>query len=371
MTKGLCNTDVLIVGGGPAGLTLARSCEENKVDYMLVEKNQSASTYSKATGLHANSMKILNEFGLSDEVIDSGVRLDKNIIIYNHKIIKEIIFPHGNTPYELNFSISQEKLENIISHSLDQSCLFYNHRFQGWNEDGGTICCKVRDGKLNMTKLIKAKIMVAADGGKSTIRRKLKLNFEGETNPALSFSFDAKILTSLQPHCMFTISNQHGRIVVVPLGNGIYKISGQLTSDSMKLDAETLVKIVYERSSLIVEDSSINGLTTYHTHSRRAPQFKIGSNIFLIGDAAHVFYPSGGYGLNMAIRDAYILGGILKEYFRNHDNALLDSFANERMLEAIQIQEDAVKKRAISVDTSLKEVVVESFVYNSLHQMCA
>ena len=51
------STDVLIVGGGPSGLTLANLCQKNGISYLLFEKNESTTTFSKATGLHANTME--------------------------------------------------------------------------------------------------------------------------------------------------------------------------------------------------------------------------------------------------------------------------------------------------------------------------
>lgn len=359
--------DVLIVGGGPAGLTLANICQKNEIKYLLIEKNAGTILFSKATGIHVNSMQLLSTLGLANEIIKQGVKLNKSTFIHNDEVMQTTVFKHGDLPYEINMSISQENLEHILLEQLKKEFLLYRHSLQ--NIDTTTMRCFVKDEIGNVIKIIKYKFIAAADGGKSTVRKQLNLPFEGETAQGIATSFDAKVLTPVTPGEMFIHSNNDGRLVMVPINKeGMYKFSGRLSSPDGKeeLSPIDLADIVLKRAGIQIELDSIRGLTAYHTHSRISSKFRI-NDIFLLGDAAHVFYPAGGYGLNIAIGDAFTLGDGLIQYFKSDgDCHLLDQYEALRKEVAVCVQDDALRKRMMSMDVSSKKVATqETQVYEN------
>lgn len=391
------DTDVLIVGGGPSGLVLSKMCELHKIPYTLVETNKTTTSYSKATGLHISSMKILNELGIAQDILDNSIRLDKNILINNDEVTRTINFNHGELPHERNTSISQEILEKIfLSHLNHKEKILYGHTLTGYSSDSEFFYSTISYLGINPTikqvreylalkqifsldtvekcihslywnykkeKSIRSKFIVGADGGKSSIRKKLGISFDGETNPELSFSFDARIENKeiIDPNSMYVFSNSTGRIVVVPINDGLHKIAGKFPNDCKELESDALETFVLERSPLKIIKETIVGKIKYHVHSRITAQMRVG-NILLIGDAAHVFYPTGGYGMNLGIKEAFLLGKAMNEYLNNGID-LLDSFQEERLLEAKTIREDATKKQEISKDLNTKENVQEVQAY--------
>ncbi len=355
--------DILIIGGGPAGLILAKTCEKEKLSYILIEKNMGPTTFSKATGLHSRTMRYLYKLELSEAILNNSIKLDKNIIMHNGQMLKKITFSHGKLPYEKNLSISQEKLESIIYKSLNKKNILYDHKFIDYNKKSDIYIGKIIDKKTNLEKLVYSKFIVSAEGGHSSIRKKLNIPFKGETNPFKAFSFDAEIKNKeiLELYTMYIFSNKHGRLVIVPINDSKYKIAGMYLNSSHSLNNENLKNIVYNRSKLNINAKSIRGKVKYNTHSRIVHKMNH-DRIILIGDAAHVFYPAGGYGLNIAIKEAYLLGNFLGKNIKNLKLPILENFLSNLLQEAKSIKVDAEKKRKQSMDKK-KEIIKENQAY--------
>lgn len=358
------STDVIIIGAGPGGLTLANFLEKFGIDYILIEKNSDVSPLSKATGIHVNSMKILKELGLAKPILRDAIRLDENIIVINGISIKTIHFSHGKKAYEKNISISQQYLEKILLANLEQGKIFYDNEliFFYKTEDDNIITIIINNKTKELTT-IKSRFLVGCDGGSSTVRRILGINFIGITNPEIAVSFDAKINTVLKSHAMYMIGNGDRRFVFVPISNdGFYKISGKYDGP---LDIQSLKKIVYTVSNIAVLESSIDGIVKYYKHSRIAEKFSCDNRIFLIGDAAHIFFPEGGYGLNLAIEDAYLLAKELLSFFQSNKDTGLVDFAKSRREFATLVQEQVLKMKSISENNNINSDIIENQVYQN------
>lgn len=204
--------------------------------------------------------------------------------------------------------------------------------------------------------------MIAADGGASHIRKGLNIDFNGKTASGKASSFDARVITQLDKNTMYMFSSDGRRLVLVPTGRDIYKISGRI-QESEPINTLLVTKNVQKYAGIEIDRESIKGLITYNVHARIASNFRI-NNIFLIGDAAHVFYPAGGYGLNVAVKDAFMLGNALTRYFLDNTTTWIDKFEEDRMQEASIILRDSISKINYSYDTNTKEIIIEKQVYN-------
>ena len=313
-------------------------------------------------------MQIFQELGIASEVRNLAERLDKSVMIADDKVVQTINFHHGDLEHEKNLSLSQVKLEKIMSNNIsykDTSYIktlynrllykkvLYGHQFINYHEDiPNGLTAAIYDTQHNQLKSVRSKVIVAADGAKSSIRNKLQITFEGRTTPELSFSFDAKLLTSLAPNQMYIYSNNNGRAILVPMEEKKYKIFGKwMNYRHDTADKETLALIVLERSGIELDKDSISGLVNYHTSSRMASSFHK-NNIFLIGDAAHVFYPAGGYGLNLAIKEGFLLGRAITEFIRTGNKEQVNQVLTNAKSEATRIQEDAEQRQLASTKLS-------------------
>jgi 2-polyprenyl-6-methoxyphenol hydroxylase-like FAD-dependent oxidoreductase len=314
-------------------------------------------------------MNIFNHLGLAEQILVNGTRLDKNVIIHNGEVKTIINFQHGTRNYERNISISQQKLEETLTAPLRKNHILYNHEFI-------TLCDNTEQGYYGIIKdcltfrntTIKSKFIVAADGGKSLIRQKLGLTFDGQTTPERSFSFDARVLSPLDSHTMYMFSKGivENRVIFVPISSNLYKISGRLaTSTTEQIGEGLLEELVFRCSGIQIDKKSIEGLLIYHTQSRISSKFSM-KNAFLLGDAAHVFYPAGGYGLNLAVEDAFVLAqyfdAYLKKQIQFHN---LKDYEIKRKEVALRIQADATSKKMQLADTSKRETIKEKQAYPS------
>lgn len=365
-SKETLETNVLIVGAGPAGLILAYLLQLAQIDYLLIEKRKDPSKLSKATGIHRNTMRLLNHFGLAEDILQASILLERMERFDNFKLLQTIIFEQGSASYDKNISINQFDFEQILRAKLAQPILS-EYEFLDIQECGKNgVSAKIRhtsDKEIG----IKSQYLIGADGANSRVRETLGVTYDGEQTTEQAFTFDAKVVSELTPNTCFVHETGSKRLVAVPLpGEGHYKFSGKLYDDSP--DMGNMPNIVFERTRFEVDPSTIGGFSLYHTQSKLAASFG-NERIILIGDAAHTFFPAGGYGLNMAIEDAFCLSWRINFSLINLMSELILDYCTERREEALKFQTDArdKKKKLGSQDsTGLKDkAAVESQAYTA------
>lgn len=339
---------VVIVGAGAAGLTMAFLCEKYGIEYVLLEKRKEPSRLSKATGIHRNTMRLFYAFGLSEEIIAVSILLSQLFFIKDSEHVRTIKIEQGELTHDKNISINQFDLEGILRKCLRNAILIEHEVVSvSQNEDGAS--CLVKYGEKNIE--YSCKHLVAADGASSVIRSAVGIDFPGEITPEISFTFDATIEAKkdIEQNTMYMFTKDEERLAVVPLpGENQYKFAGKLPEDSpAELTTDFLYDITYKRSTIQIKSDTITGVSTYQTQCHLADMFSKGS-IVLIGDAAHTFFPAGGYGLNAAIEDAFCLAWRLKAD-QPITYTLVSEYCLFRRKEVSEIQDDAKVKKEQSL----------------------
>ena len=333
-------SDILIVGAGPAGLTLACILDKLHLSYIIVEKQETPNKISKATGIHRNTMRLLKQLDISDEIIASSVPLDGCINIKDHEIINTISFDQGSIYFDKNISIHQKDFEEIIASKI-KNLIRRGVEFKSYEiKNGEVISCVEENNKL---KTIVSKFLVGSDGANSIVRNQSNWRYDGITTEEKAFTFDSKVSNiNLSNNNMYCFDTNGKRLIVVPLTDHYYKFSGRLYDDNCEIT--NLENIVQERSDINIITSSVSGLTCDHTKSRLSEKFTY-KNVILIGDSAHTFFPAGGYGLNFAIEDAFALGWRLSN---NSAAGLIEDYGLERRNLSLMFQDDAITKKLVS-----------------------
>ena len=316
--------------------------------------------------MHKSTLKLLDKLGLIDKITKRSIKLNGNNLYVEGKLVQKIVFEQGRDLNDKNISIDQSILEEILQNNLTSSNkeIRWGKKLVSFEQSEDSITATVQDVVTGVMDLISARFLVAADGAKSTVRKEMGIPFKGVNTPEISFTFDAKVITSFyikNEMAMFTKGLD--RLVVVPLPEDIYKFSGRVSDSWIQLHKSNLYKqlatVVQERSDIEIDPQTIRGVSFYHTASRIATCIK-DRRVFLIGDAAHVFFPAGGYGLNTAIEDAFSLAWRLNLVQKKIFNrVILDDFSRERIENALQIQADSKQKKAESeiIISSAKEFV--------------
>lgn len=298
---------ICIVGAGPAGLVCALSLAQKGILPRIFEKNAGQIGRSRATGLQAGALRVLDALGVGETIRGWATPIFGSHVSFDHTPIRYIEFADKNAEVCDNLSINQSVTESVLIEALEKQA--------------GIKIAWAKEAALNASALTFAdgdvanpKYIIAADGRNSAIRKAAGIETEQTQDDEITFGCDAtlgpeKSLDHDNMHQMFFPS---GRMVFVPLpGPRRFKISGTFSKTIVKHktpDPEQLEVLIYKRAGVTVRE--IDDIFLYRLGSVRAKSLTAG-NVVLVGDAAQTFYPNGGFGLNTAIEQAAHLAQIV------------------------------------------------------------
>jgi len=346
------HTDVLIVGAGPVGLTLAIDLGRRGVRCTLIEKKDAPQFLPKMERCNARTMEIFRRMGLCEQIRAAGLPADVPMDVYvalalNEAPLLRLPYPSvaqakreiaarndGTMPLEPYQLISQYTLEPLLkaeAERLASVTLRFGCEFESLSQDTQQAVATVResDGKLST---ISARYIVGCDGGSSAVRRQLGIQLNG----------DANLLELYQAlyHCP-------GLFDMLPIGQGPgkgrhYHIADPQSTFLIMQDSTrhwTLHARVerpgdmaaqFERTVGVPVDYELLYVGAWKLNLLLADRYRAG-RVFLAGDAVHLVIPTGGLGMNTGVGDAIDLGWKLAATLRGWGGpGLLDSYELER-----------------------------------------
>ncbi len=378
---------VLIVGGGPVGLTLAAELGWRGTDCLLVEERSAPVEHPKATLLGARSMEYFRRWGITDAIYDAALPADINYFITFstrlaghelHRItspsIRETIERRPETlaryrelawsPY-YKTQIGQPALEPVLldfARSQAPVQIRAGWRFVDFVEDEAGVTSLIEDVATGEIASVRSAYLCACDGGASRIRRQLgiRMNGRGRMRPNVSFFFESDEFLKVHNR---GIGNLY--FVFAPDCFGLFTaIDGRRrwsyqfyfldpSRETRDLDpADVLTRAVGRPFAF-----TLKGTQHWHHHQSvakawrsRLPMSLDGApgRVFLAGDAAHLFAPTGGVGMNTGIGDAVDLGWKL--------DAVLKGWGGETLLASYEAERRpvAIRNSVISANNSDK-----------------
>ncbi|MGW5110151.1 FAD-dependent monooxygenase [Nocardia sp. NPDC004123] len=320
-------TEVVIAGSGPTGLMLAAELRLAGVDVVLVDGLPARTGESRAGGIHARSMEILDQRGLLDRLLPQG-----RIMQAGHFGGLSLDFSDFPTrrPYMLAI------LQSIIERELDTHATELGADTQwgspitGFSQDGAGV--EVEIGGANPRR-IRAAYLVGCDGGRSAVRKLAGIAFTGTDATVTGMIADVELADPpAQP--FFAHRSGPGDFSVVQLQPGWYRLIVQRHDMVLERGAELTFEAFREHfMELAGTDFGMHSprwVTHYGDAARQAERYRA-RRVFLAGDAAHIHYPAGGQGQNLGIQDAVNLGWKLAAVLRgNASDELLDTYETER-----------------------------------------
>lgn len=332
-------TPVIIIGGGPTGLSLALGLGKYGIKSILLEKNAEISEHSKAPVIHQRTREIFDQWGIGNKFLAAG------------NLISQLEVKTSNnekTLFTLDFNLLQEEAHNpgmlILKQSETEKILLETVSESGLcdlrfsttaislkeKEDIVLVKALNNDGEYYLS----AKYVIGCDGASGSVREALKLPFPGKTYPVRTVLADVSISDKRNEQTWPRFYNGKGEITVaIKITQNIWRLIHLETGqDPQKNDEE----IKDEEIGRWVQDTLGDGsfkkvwASPFKIHRRSSPRFKVGK-VFLAGDAAHIHSPVGGQGMNAGIQDAHNLAWKLAAVI-NGGNAwrLLDSYETER-----------------------------------------
>jgi 2-polyprenyl-6-methoxyphenol hydroxylase-like FAD-dependent oxidoreductase len=333
-------TDVLIVGAGPTGLSLACQLLRYGIDFIVVEKNAQLTPYSKAIGVHARTLEIFDQIGLAKEAVTRGTVAGAARLVIGGEIRGELRFAdvgRGMSPFPFVLMLEQSKTERLLyeylqSHHTD---VRWETGLESFSQAGRGVVAQVKTaGETAQT--ISAKYLVGCDGPKSLVRHTLGLNFEGSTFERIFYVADAQVDWKMSHDTLHVCFSENSFVVFFPLkGEKRYRIVGVFPEEFNEAEGDILYEEIEARvkleSKLELDIHDVEWFSTYKVHTRHADRFSSGRS-FLAGDSAHVHSPAGAQGMNTGIQDGYNLAWKLALVIGGRaDERLLDSYNEERL----------------------------------------
>ncbi len=341
--------NVIVVGAGPVGTVAALACSRFGLNVLLLEQENRVDDSPRASTTQPPTLEILAALGLIDEYIRVGL-VARTFQFWDRptlRLVAEFDFDRlkGETAYPFVVQTEQHKLASMAIAGLQGLAeVRMGERVTGIEQDEGKVTVKTASSELV------ADYVIGADGGRSTVRKHLDIEFEGYTWPerflvvTTKFDFQAALGCCLRNYMadpeewtnLFKVAGDDlkGR------WRAVYNTRQDETDEEALSD--TAVRARLSRIHVPERSRGYLHLNLYAVHQRVAKSFRKG-RVFLCGDAAHVNNPIGGLGLNCGIHEAWDLANLLKE--KNPD---LDSYERRRRplnIKYVQEQTIANKKR--------------------------
>jgi 2-polyprenyl-6-methoxyphenol hydroxylase-like FAD-dependent oxidoreductase len=346
------NTDVLIVGAGPTGLTLAIDLGKRGVKCILIEQKDAPAFLPKMERINARTMEIYRRMGLADRIRAAGLRADCPMDVYivvamNEPPLLHLPYPSvaqakadiratndGTAPLEPYQLMSQYTLEPLlksVAEKMPSVTVRFGCEFLSLQQDSEGVTARVKNSDGG-TDEIRAAYVVGCDGGASPVRKELDIRLRGEGN-----------LLALR-QALYRCDELFERI---PFGNGPgkgrhYHVADDKATQLIMQDSTkhwTLHSMVETEAEMDRQFENTIGVALpyqrlscdpWRQNLLLADRYGKG-RVFLAGDAVHLVIPTGGLGMNSGIGDAVDLSWKLAATLRGWGGpSLLASYEIER-----------------------------------------
>ena len=340
--------DVVIVGAGPTGLALGVDLARRGVDALVVEKADRLFPGSRGKGIQPRTMEVLEDLGVLDAILTAGGRYPAGMIwqdgerVGEHRMFDadEVKEAAGDSAFTEPWMVPQWRTQEILFARLRElgGRVEFGREVAGLDQDGDGVSVRCASGPE-----LRARYVVAADGGRSAVRRALGIGMTGETvDPKPVLVSDVRI-TGLDRdnwHVFPPSGDGDGYLAICPLaGTEDFQLVAQFPEGTaVDISLDGIRKVAAGRSHLAPEDvTEVRWASEFRPRAALADRFRSG-RVFLAGDAAHVHSPAGGQGLNTSVQDAYNLGWKLGAVVHGGAPAsLLDTYEEERRPLAAQM----------------------------------
>ncbi|MFK0692716.1 FAD-dependent monooxygenase [Mesorhizobium sp. IMUNJ 23033] len=329
-------TQVLIAGAGPTGLTLALWLTRLGVQVRIFDKDAGPGETSRALAVQARTLEFHRQIGIVDDILAAGVRVEQLTVRTPAGVAARLPlsdFGQGVSPYSFAFALPQDIHERILITHLERAGVRVerNTELVAFEDTGGTVVATLN--KQGATETVGAAYLVGCDGARSAVRHGLAIGFPGGTYEQSFYVADVDGSGAVTPNGMDTTVSAYGFAIVMPVRqSGSLRLIGVVPKAHEANETITFeaIRADVERDTGIAVDK-VNWFSTYRVHHRVAERFRIG-RVFLAGDAGHIHSPAGGQGMNTGMGDAVNLAWKLAAVLQGRaDKRLLDSYEPERI----------------------------------------
>jgi len=329
---------VLIVGGGPVGLTASLLLSDLGVDSLLVERNPSTTDHPKAHVVNTRTMEIFRALGIEAAVRSAALP----IAGFGHiRWVRSLAgaevgrldtaMKRGDVSPTGLVSCAQDRVESFLLEAAGKrrGRIRFGTELVSLEQDRSGVTARLGD------ETIRARYVIAADGASSGVRRQLGIAMSGlpevATLVGTYFHADLRHLFEARPAVLYWVMNTAAPGTFIALDGAMRWVFhlGQ-PGAGVELgaeEAERLIKLAIGEPGVAVDVRSIR---PWRMTAQIAERYREG-RVFLVGDAAHRFPPTGGLGLNTGVQDVHNLAWKLALVLsRAAPESLLETYETER-----------------------------------------
>jgi len=368
--------DVIVAGGGPVGMVTALALAQRDFNVTVVEAAPEVDTNPRAATTHSSTLEMLASIGVIDEFIAAGLTAryfdfwdrekSRMVARFDHDLLR------NDTQFPFVVQTEQHKLVKIVEAKLKRYpnvTVLRGASVVAVEQDANGVTVTVeRDG---VQEKLSGDFLVGTDGGRSTVRKSLNIEFDGYTWPeqflVLTTSFDFEKALNSSYRAYFAGADEWCNLFKVAGDDmkgrwrAVFPAPVDIPDEEIMGDEASQRRLhgIFQKDG----DYELLHKNIYRVHQRVAASFRKG-RIFLAGDSSHVNNPIGGLGLNCGIHDAMEIANTLAEAVDAND-PVLDRFERRRRtlnIEFVQQQTVANKKRLEEKDPAVRAKNLEELV---------
>lgn len=330
-------TDVLIVGAGPVGLTMAIELVRYGVRVRIIDKTAQRTDKSKALVLWSRSLELLERSGCSAALVEAGFRVDGVRISAGKQSIAHITLDGIDSAYPYALMLPQSETERILEEFLNGLGVQVERETEllNFHDRGGSVVSALQHS-AGAPENVESSWLIGCDGAHSTVRHQLGMAFQGVTSLINWGLADVYLTGMLSPPEIQVIWHPEGTLTIFPITENRYRIIAEM-GVVQETDTHPVIPTLADIQAILnqrfpgdIQASDAVWLSAFHVNERKVADYRAG-RVFLAGDAAHVHSPAGGQGMNTGIQDACNLAWKLALVVQGHSSdSLLDSYNQER-----------------------------------------
>jgi 2-polyprenyl-6-methoxyphenol hydroxylase-like FAD-dependent oxidoreductase len=339
-------TDVIVVGAGPTGLMLACELAIRGVAVRLLEERRELPNITRAFGLHARTLELLDARGLADEIVRRGLP------VYEVAPAPGAVLNLKEIPsrYPMVLMAPQSLTEHVLTdRSVELGVeIVYDAKVVGLEQDDDGVSVRLADGTTE-----RATYLVGCDGAHSSVRGLLGIGFAGKQYQTHILLADVQLA---QPPTggLSAATSPEGVVLLVPFGDGWFRaIAWDRTREQVPLSEPVALSEIRDAFLRIGKADfgmgEMRWSSRFLSERRQAEGYRVGRG-FIAGDAAHVHSPLGAQGMNTGIQDAMNLGWKLA--------AAVDGTAPEWLLDSYETERHAVGAEVLQLTDAFNQLVL-------------